>query len=632
MNIFLFDESEALGHYIAKGKPVGEELGIYWISPSNYGQAGSVDDFFQTILTENVWQFAGDARGDGKTTLVKLVNNNCKDTIFLVHVNLKATTFSARQDQEGIELLKHIRLTEAMGNGRNTHVVLYSFEEQLNLLKRKPGNLIMMSGAVSFLRLPEGLNDLRNPQKLAKLSGTRADVNRKDFKSFVQCDFQLPDAAHRFSNWWGVYKLSSVASDTGPPPYESESDPKITLRAHLLSNCKHDINGIVDKELRVLANKKALFLFGSVETPIPSCPPIIPRESSTQKLVVLHIDDEPIWTTCLRWLIYSHFVNVDYEYENKIPEKIDKDWVLENICKRSPNLLLLDLRLYGTQEISLPVKDTSGVNLAQLIRKENPGVPILLMTASNKAWVFEEMMKQGVDGYWMKEGIGEHLPPEGSVRNYNRLLELISIALGEQYQFLRRFAKSIADIKKLPSPWWLHPEWKNGEQTDTDPSLVSVVFDLLESAFVLFRESLRLFCMGYGSTGGNIAIRTSWMSAPIMEMAKVIELVHQVFKEEYRSKNRRRSLAILTGQENRGDNWGNFLNTQRNLCAHAQDGYVTIDFPNVQSFISGVLTWMLIPPNGGKRAALLEAQNEYKMINGSTTFHAIQSRANGTVS
>lgn len=620
MKMFLLDDSDALGRYISKVQPAGSECKVFCVDSSYYGKRESLDDFLHAILNNNVWQLAGDAHGNEHHSLKSLMGNVSDECLFLIHVNLKPTKFSTRQDQEGIELLKHIRLTDKaeLDDGRNTHVILYSFEDQLELLKRKPGNLIMLSEGVTFFRLPDGLNQMATPAELAKFADKRADVDRKDFKRFVQCDFQLPDAAHQFSNWWGVYKLSSVVPGSNRTTNTNKSDFKDKLRAQLLSACVREIDALVQKELRVLANKKALFLFGGSEQLGPSSPPIMPTEAPSQKLIILHLDDEPNWTTCLRWLINSHFVDVDYESLNKIPEHIDKEWVLTNVCKKSPSLILLDLRLRGPHEVGKPVKDTSGATLAKMIREETPGTPIILMTASNKAWVFEEMMKLGVDGYWMKEGVGEHLPPEGSVRNSERLLDIISTALSEHYQFLREFTDRIAQIKNSPSPWWEHyNKWPNRDNTKADPASVH---RLLSGAFVLFRECLRLFCMGYAYTGGSSDIKTSWMSAPIMEMAKVIELVHNLEEEDKRPRETRKSLVTLLGD--RRDGWGRLLNAQRRHAAHAQGGCITIEFKHVQSFISGVLTWMLVPPD--KRRGPLESQKEYKMIHGSNTFHEIK--------
>ncbi|MCI0559217.1 MAG: hypothetical protein MN733_12040, partial [Nitrososphaera sp.] len=104
MRIFLLDDSDALGRYISKAKPTGEDCDIFCVDPSNYEQEGSVDDFFHVILTEDAWRTTGDNQG---FSLKSLMGNSIDKCLFLIHVNLKTKKNTFRQDQEGIELLKH---------------------------------------------------------------------------------------------------------------------------------------------------------------------------------------------------------------------------------------------------------------------------------------------------------------------------------------------------------------------------------------------------------------------------------------------------------------------------------------------------------------------------------------------
>jgi hypothetical protein len=240
MKIFLLDDSDVLGNYLYN-KLVGTDCQVYWLKSDFVNQDISIDEFFHTVFLKKAWQSAHSS----EHSLLLLTEKDYTNCLFLINVNLKINKHSTRQHQEGIELLKHIRLTEELGDGRNTHVILYSFEEQLQLLKRKPENLIMLSEGVTFFRLPEGLEQWANPKKLSEFAGKRADVNQRDYKRFVQCDFQLPDAAHEFSNWWGVQQLVNAAIICGCQNLKMPEE--------------------VEKEIQKLNNKKALFLYGSKE-------------------------------------------------------------------------------------------------------------------------------------------------------------------------------------------------------------------------------------------------------------------------------------------------------------------------------------------------------------------------------
>lgn len=519
MNIFLLDDSDALERYISKAKPAGAGFKVFCVDPSYYGSKESLDDFFHAILNKKVWRIAGNVQGEESQSLKSLMGNASEKCLFLIYVNLKPTEYSTRQDQEGIELLKHIRLTDKdeLGEGRNTHVVLYSFEDQLELLKRKPGNLIMLSEGVTFLRLPDGLNTMATPAELVKLADSPADVDRNDFKRFVQCDFQPPDSAHEFSNWWGIRQLVEAAK---------------TCDHHALQMPTRVAN-----EIRKLENKKARVLYE--QKPQGALPHEKPQQISNGNHRVLHIDDESEWSEVLVKIIQKDSPQTYFKAINKdsIPttlkmgskkEKADSvRWVNELLNDNEPTLVLVDLRLHGVREAETSMEKTSGAIVATMIRDQRPGTPIILMTASNKAWVFEKMMKLGVDAYWMKEGIGDHLPPGGSLKNYIRLKELIATALEKEYQFLREIVERISELKRVQDVWWETQSWVAtvGKKPNKD-----VVYPLLSNIVLLIREYLHLFEMKYGYThkGDDTWKRAVLLNAVLMESRKVIETIHDL--------------------------------------------------------------------------------------------------------
>jgi CheY-like chemotaxis protein len=577
VKILLLDDSDALGRYIVKEKPAGVDFDVYCVDPTYYGRGGSVDDFFHAILTESAWRTTGDAQGNGKHSLTSLTGETSANCLFLIHVNLKPAKTSARQDQEGLELLKHIRLTDKdeLGDGRNTHVVLYSFEDQVALLKRKPVNLVMLSEGVTFVRLPDGLNKIADPTDLSRLADKPADVTRKEFKRFVQCDFEPPDAAHEFSNWWGVRQLLKAAITCG------ERDLQMPQK--------------VVNEIRKLNNKKARFLYEQKRQRT-----YLNEERqriSNDNHRVLHIDDEVEWSEVLRDIIKKDAPGADFKAVDEIYQNIaegDKKtekWVIEKVLSNdgiTSDLVLLDLRLYGTRDAKQSVERTSGAIVAKTIRQLYPGIPIILMTASNKAWVFEEMMKLGVDAYWMKEGIGEHLPPGDSVRNYIKLTKFLATALGEEYQFLRRVAEDVYSIEGRKRIWWDNYRWTTGERTHADRDEIC---SRLKSIVLLLREYLHLFAIGYGYTytGQLPVMQASWLNALLMEASRVCELIHAS-----------ESLPAAKREETiwkREDNLARYIYGRRSrLAAHAGGNRKQTTFTDVREVIAGLMLLIRLKP------------------------------------
>ncbi|MEQ1789562.1 MAG: hypothetical protein ABL857_03870, partial [Rickettsiales bacterium] len=216
MKIFFFDDVEwslSLANYVANLNSASADLTIYFVAPDLYQTKKNIDDFFHAVLTDKAWRIIHADKEQNQNTLE---NNQTRslmdlikdatDALFLININLKATSNSKRQQQDGVELLKHIRLTEELGEARNFHVALYSFEEQLELLESKPENLMILSKGVSFHRLPECLPNWTE-DKLLELAKKQAKIADREFQRFVQCDYQPPDSAHQFSNWWGINQI-----------------------------------------------------------------------------------------------------------------------------------------------------------------------------------------------------------------------------------------------------------------------------------------------------------------------------------------------------------------------------------------------------------------------------------------
>ena len=85
------------------------------------------------------------------------------------------------------------------------------------------------------------------------------------------------------------------------------------------------------------------------------------------------------------------------------------------------DLILLDLRLHEKSNHNesdiLGAKQMSGMVKLREIRKIAPLVPIIMCTASNKSWSYQEALDQGANGYWEKESPDFGLGYEYNLKN-----------------------------------------------------------------------------------------------------------------------------------------------------------------------------------------------------------------------
>jgi CheY-like chemotaxis protein len=98
------------------------------------------------------------------------------------------------------------------------------------------------------------------------------------------------------------------------------------------------------------------------------------------------------------------------------------------------DLVLLDLRLepYETARAHLAdansIMDLSGMKVLQAIKVQDPTLPVILATASEKAYSYDAVLQEGADGYWIKDGPERSEPDQqGHIRsNTISLLKLIN--------------------------------------------------------------------------------------------------------------------------------------------------------------------------------------------------------------
>lgn len=66
------------------------------------------------------------------------------------------------------------------------------------------------------------------------------------------------------------------------------------------------------------------------------------------------------------------------------------------------DLILLDLRLEKEKDYEVSPSEISGIKLLKHIKESDPSVPVIVLTASEKALNYREAINLGASGYWIK--------------------------------------------------------------------------------------------------------------------------------------------------------------------------------------------------------------------------------------
>lgn len=314
---------------------------------------------------------------------------------------------------------------------------------------------------------------------------------------------------------------------------------------------------------------------------------------------ILYIDDQANegWSNIFQHIIYNEeqpdidrhklpgfFKVIQPKETDKIDANYFNTYVKSVIMEFNPALIMLDLRLNKESGIKIEVENLSGAIMLKEIREQFPGIPVLMTTASNKSWSYEELQRIGCDAFWTKEGIDTGMTEHDSVKNYMRFAELVNILSAGEFKFLAKYASAISKLKIKGSHWWLNPKWCN-DATDHYKESVQVdkdvVFDILDDAHLIFRSYLRKEFVQLDF--GNKLNQWMYPSLIIQHLAKIIEHIHGVTQTGIPSTEYIKNT--------RGDKDAGELLKERGFASHYNDAK-TINYNTATGFIEKLLNYL----------------------------------------
>ncbi|MFC6998096.1 response regulator [Rufibacter roseus] len=104
------------------------------------------------------------------------------------------------------------------------------------------------------------------------------------------------------------------------------------------------------------------------------------------------------------------------------------------------DLIFLDLYLDKGK-----VDSTSSIRTLKFIKSKFPHIPVIIFTASDKAWNLDLILESGADAMYVKESPMYFRDQEYSVRNYNDFKETIQL-ISEKYKILKPYWSAIQHI------------------------------------------------------------------------------------------------------------------------------------------------------------------------------------------
>lgn len=338
------------------------------------------------------------------------------EVIVINHIGDEKDNFS------GLRIAHHIRLDSSL---RQIPIVLIGPEILSTILTSVPdlSQILLTKGIGYFLSEKSFMPNVAALKKDLFLSFRTAKAYQDNFLDrIVIRSPEEQQGRHGIANQWGAYRMAQVAG-LGISNFRH---PKTLYFKYLLAQSE------------IPSAKKRIFPLGKK---------------------VLFIDDnhDKGWNACLRAFFGESKVKSFKSWqEAKDNYKDEKEGAIKDFEQRiiddEFDLIFLDFYL-GERD-----KTGEGKSLLEKIKGNkddeqnkieglNPVVPVIMFTASNKAWNMDELYEAGADGYYVKEHPETAHDLDFSVKNFENFHKTVKKCL-DKGELLRKYWSKIQDIKK----------------------------------------------------------------------------------------------------------------------------------------------------------------------------------------
>lgn len=370
----------------------------------------------------------------------------------------------------GLRLAYHIRLTKNLGPKAYIPIVLIAEESFQYLGLTYPEPSILFTKGIYLIK--ESLDDY---QKALKWFADGRIKPLDDFSLFVNSILIYPPANyqshHSIANEWALVRYFSML----------ESDDTNTLYLSL-QNKIYDLDYLKTLHFKHIEAKANRQKFNPKRHTINA----ILKGIEGKKIGI--IDDE----INKGWLeFYGYILNkskataMPYTNFQKDEAKVELIKKIENWLREIFNLVdsidifIIDLRLHDDDFSEQDFQNLSGIQIIKFLKKYNPGIQVVVSTASNKVWNYQKCLDLGVKYFSVKESPETYNTRSETIASYNHFSNQLSNAVKDI--FLAEIFRKIEDLKKnnIFSKITLEKDKKSANLIIEKNGLLDQIFNLL---------------------------------------------------------------------------------------------------------------------------------------------------------
>lgn len=370
----------------------------------------------------------------------------------------------------GLRLAYHIRLTKSLGAKAYMPIVLIAEESFQYLGLTHPEPSILFTKGIYLIK--ELLDDY---QKALKWFADGRIKPLDDFSLFVNSIFVNPPANyqshHSIANEWALVRYFSML----------ESDDSNILYVSL-QNKIYDLDYLKTLHFKHLEAKANRQKFNSKKHTINA----ILKGIEGKKIGIIDDEINKGWLEFYGYILnkskatampFNNFQKDETKVE--LIKKIEQ-WLLEIFKLVDPiDIFIIDLRLHDDDFSEQDFQNLSGIQIIKFLKKYNPGIQVIVSTASNKVWNYQKCLDLGVKYFSVKESPETYNTRSETVASFSHFSNQLSNAVKDV--FLAEIFRKIEDLKKnnIFSKITLEKDKKSANLIIEKNGLLDQIFNLL---------------------------------------------------------------------------------------------------------------------------------------------------------
>jgi hypothetical protein len=283
----------------------------------------------------------------------------------------------------GLRLGLHIRLTYQFPKIQKLPIVFLGEEKIEDLFRLFEYPEFLISQGVYF-----STEDVSEIQTIAdKLANGKLQCCLSLNKFIGRINIKSLDekiSNHSISNEWSIYQWSKI-----------------------LSVNNDVINSVIGKVKKSLYFKYLATNVNLVDTEVADLTKLKLRNDAGANILLVDDDADKGWYELLCVLLSDINGMENFNYLGEELKHHSKNEIVEivvgNILENNIDIVILDFRIHSTDYEVLDIEEVTGVRILRAIKKLNPGIQIIIFSATEKVWNLQLMQRLGISAFVLKD-------------------------------------------------------------------------------------------------------------------------------------------------------------------------------------------------------------------------------------